>query len=136
MILLFACTGSLDDTGETSDTNPKDIERTRELSVTADWVTESLGYATGFATTDINQDGFLDVVISYGNDMDLNDKLLRGIYGHGYERPSAIQQKAIIPFCSGRDIIAQAQSGTGKTATFTIGILSRLDLIFFELIKN
>lgn len=62
------------------------------------------------------------------DDMNLNDKLLRGIYGHGYEKPSAIQQKAILPFCSGRDIIAQAQSGTGKTATFTIGILSRLDL--------
>lgn len=60
--------------------------------------------------------------------MNLDDKLLRGIYGNGYERPSAIQQKAIVPFCTGKDIIAQAQSGTGKTATFTIGILSNLDL--------
>ena len=64
--------------------------------------------------------------------MNLNDKLLRGIYGTGYERPSAIQQKAIVPFCTGKDIIAQAQSGTGKTATFTIGILSNLDLAVNE----
>lgn len=62
------------------------------------------------------------------DDMDLNDKLLRGVYAYGYEKPSAIQQKAIVPFCSGRDIIAQAQSGTGKTATFTIGILSNIDI--------
>jgi len=59
--------------------------------------------------------------------MGLKDELLRGIYGIGYERPSAIQQKAIVPTISGRHIIGQAQSGTGKTATFTIGVLQRLD---------
>jgi len=52
---------------------------------------------------------------------------LRGIYGYGFERPSTIQQKAIVPTVSGRDIIAQAQSGTGKTATFAIGVLQQLD---------
>ena len=57
-----------------------------------------------------------------------DDKILRGVYAYGYEKPSAIQQKAIVPFCSKKNIIAQAQSGTGKTATFTIGILSNLDL--------
>jgi translation initiation factor 4A len=62
------------------------------------------------------------------DDMGLKDELLRGIYSYGYERPSAIQQKAIVPTTSGRDIIGQAQSGTGKTATFTIGVLQRLDL--------
>ncbi|CAF1160256.1 unnamed protein product [Didymodactylos carnosus] len=60
--------------------------------------------------------------------MDLRDPLLRGIYGYGFERPSAIQQRAIKPCISGRDIIAQAQSGTGKTATFAISILQQLDL--------
>lgn len=59
--------------------------------------------------------------------MDLKEELLRGIYAYGFEKPSAIQQRAVKPIISGRDIIAQAQSGTGKTATFTIGILQRLD---------
>lgn len=45
----------------------------------------------------------------------------------GYEKPSAIQQRAILPITKGRDVIAQAQSGTGKTATFSIGILQRID---------
>ena len=45
----------------------------------------------------------------------------------GYEKPSAIQQRAILPILKGRDVIAQAQSGTGKTATFSIGILQKID---------
>jgi translation initiation factor 4A len=61
------------------------------------------------------------------DDMDLKDELLRGIYGYGFENPSAIQQRGIVPIIRGRDTIAQAQSGTGKTATFTIGVLQRLD---------
>ena len=48
---------------------------------------------------------------------------LRGIYAYGFEKPSAIQQRAIKPIIKGRDVIAQAQSGTGKTATFSISIL-------------
>jgi len=59
--------------------------------------------------------------------MNLSDEILRGIYAAGYEKPSAIQAKAIVPTKSGRDIIAQAQSGTGKTLTFSIGILEQLD---------
>ena len=47
----------------------------------------------------------------------------RGIYAYGFEKPSAIQQRAIKPIIKGRDVIAQAQSGTGKTATFSISIL-------------
>jgi hypothetical protein len=53
--------------------------------------------------------------------MNLKDELLRGIYNYGYERPSEIQCRAIIPITSGRDIIGQAQSGMGKTATYSIG---------------
>jgi superfamily II DNA/RNA helicase len=44
-----------------------------------------------------------------------------------FEKPSAIQQRAIGPITSGRDVIAQAQSGTGKTATFAISALQRID---------
>ncbi len=58
----------------------------------------------------------------------LKEDLLRGIYGYGFERPSAIQQRAIVPILGGRDVIAQAQSGTGKTATFSIGALQRIDI--------
>lgn len=52
---------------------------------------------------------------------------MRGIYGNGFETPSPIQKRAIIPFASGRDLTAQAQSGTGKTGAFSVGVLQRLD---------
>lgn len=57
----------------------------------------------------------------------LREELLRGIYGYGFEKPSIIQQKGIIPLIKGKDTIAQAQSGTGKTATFAIGVLQKVD---------
>jgi len=59
--------------------------------------------------------------------MELKEALLRGIYAYDFKKPSAIQQRAIIPIIKGRDVIAQAQSGTGKTATFSIGILQSID---------
>jgi len=59
--------------------------------------------------------------------MNLQENLLRGIYGYGFERPSVIQQKAVVPFAKGVDLIAQAQSGTGKTATYSIGMLQQID---------
>jgi superfamily II DNA/RNA helicase len=61
------------------------------------------------------------------DDMELPEHLLRGVYAMGFEKPSAIQQRAIIPIKSGRDLLAQAQSGTGKTGAFTIGSLSKVD---------
>lgn len=61
------------------------------------------------------------------DDYDLEENLLRGIYSYGFEKPSAIQQRGIKPILDGRDTIGQAQSGTGKTATFTIGCLQRID---------
>lgn len=60
-------------------------------------------------------------------EMELNENILKGIYAYGFEKPSAIQRKAIVPFVTGRDLIAQSQSGTGKTATFVIGMLQQLD---------
>lgn len=66
-------------------------------------------------------------IIDNFDDMNLKQELLRGIYGYGFERPSAIQQRAIMPCIRGRDVIAQAQSGTGKTATFSIAILQQID---------
>merc|ERR1712050_818904 len=61
------------------------------------------------------------------DDYDLDENLLRGIHGYGFEKPSAIQQRGIKPILDGRDSIGQAQSGTGKTATFVIGVLQRID---------
>jgi len=62
------------------------------------------------------------------DDLDLPEHLLRGIYSYGFEKPSAIQQRAIKPVLDGRDTIGQAQSGTGKTATFVIGALAQIDV--------
>jgi ATP-dependent RNA helicase len=58
--------------------------------------------------------------------MNLKPDLLKGIYAYGFEKPSAIQQRAIRPICVGRDVIAQSQSGTGKTAVFSIASLQLL----------
>lgn len=77
---------------------------------------------------DINeQNTNIEEIDSFDN-MGLNDKLLRGIYSYGYEKPSSIQSKAIKPIVDGKDIIAQSQSGSGKTATFLIGNLNKIDL--------
>jgi len=66
--------------------------------------------------------------ISSWDELDIDPNILRGIYAYGYEKPSPIQRKAIRPIIAGKDIIGQAQSGTGKTATFSIGALSTLRL--------
>jgi len=66
-------------------------------------------------------------VSSTFDSMGLREDLVRGIYAFTFEKPSAIQQRAIVPIIQGRDVIAQAQSGTGKTATFSIGVLQSLD---------
>jgi translation initiation factor 4A len=60
-------------------------------------------------------------------EMNLSDNLMRGIFAYGFEKPSIIQTKGIMPISEGRDVLAQAQSGTGKTGTFVIGALSRID---------
>jgi len=73
-----------------------------------------------------------DEVAESFDDMNLKEALLRGVYGYGFEKPSAIQQRAIIPCLKGRDVIAQAQSGTGKTATFSIAILQQIDTSIME----
>jgi len=69
-----------------------------------------------------------DEICESFDDMKLADSLLRGIYAYGFEKPSAIQQRAIVPCIKGMDVIAQAQSGTGKTATFAITVLQSIDI--------
>ena len=59
--------------------------------------------------------------------MGIREDLLRGLYSYGFEKPSAIQQRAIMPICAGRDVIAQAQSGTGKTSMISLALCQMLD---------
>ena len=62
------------------------------------------------------------------SDLDLSPALLRAIEELGYEHPSPIQAQAIPPLLAGRDLVGQAQTGTGKTAAFALPLLDRLDL--------
>jgi translation initiation factor 4A len=75
----------------------------------------------------INNEHCLTIINSWDN-FEIHPDILRGIYSYGFEKPSPIQSKAILPIQKGLDIIAQAQSGTGKTAAFTVGALSRVVL--------
>ena len=59
--------------------------------------------------------------------MGIKDDLLRGIYAYGFEKPSAIQQRAVLPIIQGRDVIAQAQSGTGKTSMIALTVCQMVD---------
>ena len=61
------------------------------------------------------------------DELNISENLLRGIYGYGFEKPSMIQHKSIPVLSSGKDVIAQAQSGTGKTGAFSIGSLCNID---------
>ena len=61
------------------------------------------------------------------DDLDINDNLKRGIYAYGWEKPSKIQEVGIKPVIDGKDCIIQAQSGTGKTGTFCISCLSKVN---------
>lgn len=66
-------------------------------------------------------------IVSSFDDMNLPMLLLKGIYGYGWERPTPIQERVIVPMIEGRDIVAQAQSGKGKTGAFAISSLSIVD---------
>ena len=57
----------------------------------------------------------------------LDPNLLRGIYAYGFDKPSIIQQKSILSLFDKKDMIAQAQSGTGKTGAFSVGVLPNID---------
>jgi ATP-dependent RNA helicase len=66
-------------------------------------------------------------VVSSFDQMGIKDDLLRGIYNYGFEKPSAIQQRAVLPIINGRDVIAQAQSGTGKTSMISLTVCQIVD---------
>tara|TARA_Y100000817_G_scaffold163145_1_gene127424 strand:- start:1456 stop:2595 length:1140 start_codon:yes stop_codon:yes gene_type:complete len=60
------------------------------------------------------------------DDVNLKTELLRGIFAYGFEEPSTIQKKSILHFMERKDLIAQSQSGTGKTGAFVVGLLQNL----------
>eukprot|EP00879_Flechtneria_rotunda_P011016 GHRR01011511.1.p1 GENE.GHRR01011511.1~~GHRR01011511.1.p1 ORF type:complete len:175 (+),score=53.53 GHRR01011511.1:231-755(+) len=66
-------------------------------------------------------------VVKSFDQMGLRDDLLRGIFAYGFEKPSAIQQRALLPIAQGRDVIAQAQSGTGKSSLIAMSICQMID---------
>jgi len=77
------------------------------------------------ATSDPIAEGL--TVYTEFSDMGLKEDIERGIYSFGFEKPSKIQRVAIKPMMDGSDLLAQSQSGTGKTGTFTIGAISNID---------
>lgn len=72
-----------------------------------------------------------DVTATKGNDFEdyfLKRQLLMGIFEKGFEKPSPIQEESIPIALAGRDILARAKNGTGKTAAFCIPVLERIDV--------
>lgn len=69
---------------------------------------------------DIEKDNF--------DSLNLNPELLKGVYLFGFTQPSKIQVKGISSINTGKDCILQSQSGTGKTATYLLGVMNRLEL--------
>ena len=61
------------------------------------------------------------------DELGLKETLLRGLYGYGFEKPSSIQKRAVPMVLTGGDVIAQSQSGTGKTGAFSISALQLVD---------
>ncbi len=65
--------------------------------------------------------------VQYFNDLPLSKDVLKGIKALGFEKPSPIQAQSILPLLEGRDVIGQAQTGTGKTAAFAIPMVESID---------
>jgi len=107
---------------EVAQTNVNGTDVTGDVGAAQDGGANMMGMTDG----DVIESNYDQVCESF-DDMNLKDTLLRGIYNFGFEKPSAIQSRAIVPCCSRRDVIAQAQSGTGKTATFGIAVLQTVD---------
>ncbi len=60
--------------------------------------------------------------------MQINENIIRGLYSVGFDQPSKIQRKSVPVIKSGKDLIAQSQAGSGKTAAYVIGILNKIDI--------
>jgi superfamily II DNA/RNA helicase len=88
----------------------------------------SLSILTDGSSSNINDTPPSTNEIKLWDELDLSTDILRGIYAQGFETPSEIQRKAILPILQNNDVIAQAQSGTGKTGAFTVSALQLVDV--------
>ena len=107
--------------GTTSSTEEYDSLNNTNTTSSVSTVTEEYD-----STSTTSTDNFDNELRNFDDEEFLDENLLRGIFAYGFEKPSNIQQKAILPMIRGRDIIAQAQSGTGKTGAFSIGGIQKL----------
>jgi superfamily II DNA/RNA helicase len=107
-------------------TNSNDATISEEINASSHAAGGQSANNNGGDGPQIETDETLETFTSWDS-LGISTELLRGIFSYGFEQPSPIQQKAIKPIMNGRDIVAQAQSGTGKTATFSIGALSRVN---------
>jgi translation initiation factor 4A len=82
----------------------------------------------GTPVPEVTDENEFETVNKTWEDLQLKPEVLRGVFSYGFEHPSPIQRKAIGPLMSGRDIIAQAQSGTGKTGAFSISAQNMVDV--------
>lgn len=69
---------------------------------------------------------YLNHVVGKFQDMEIPRSVLKGVFSYGFTKPSDVQSIGITPVKDGRDVIIQANSGTGKTGAFLIGALSRI----------
>ena len=109
-----------------SDTINDTIEN-NSTSISETSISETSLSETSLSETSLSETSLRE--ISSWEELESKTPLLRGIYNYGFETPSPIQKKAIIPIFSGKDVIAQAQSGTGKTACFAISALQLVDTL-------
>ncbi|CAF1264016.1 unnamed protein product [Adineta ricciae] len=82
--------------------------------------------SSSYIFQDIFENNWNETVNTF-DDMNLHENLLRGIYGYGFEKPSMLEKLAIKPCIAGRDMFAQAYSGSGKTSSYVISVLQRID---------
>ncbi|MBT3816011.1 MAG: DEAD/DEAH box helicase [Methylococcales bacterium] len=69
----------------------------------------------------------IDTTVTLFKDLNLSDPVLKSLNSVGYETPTPIQARTIPPLLLGKDVLGEAQTGTGKTAAFALPILSRID---------
>jgi translation initiation factor 4A len=101
--------------GATHSPSDKEIDQANEFSYTSD------------TEVDKETDNKEYLELKQFDELEISESILRGIFSMGFEFPSSIQRIAIRPMLDDRDLIAQAQSGTGKTATFLIASLNKID---------
>jgi ATP-dependent RNA helicase DDX6/DHH1 len=90
----------------------------------------AIGSSSTFVDVPMRRQPSQDVTRTKGNDFEdyyLKRELLMGIFEKGFEKPSPIQEEAIPVALAGRNILARAKNGTGKTAAFCIPCLEKLD---------